>query len=77
MEKLKAIIAKIDLKTDSGRKDSDGKSQRWTIGKPGGPVSGAIYLPKGQVLPTELTIHFLAGSKEHEQMKENIVEGKK
>jgi len=73
MEKLPAITAKIDLKTDFG---TGAKLQRWTIGKPGAEVSGAIYLPKGMVLPTELTIHFLAGSKKHEQMKENIVEDK-
>ena len=74
MEKLKAIIAKIDLKTDSGVKGLSGTSQRWTIGKPGDPISGAIYLSKDIVLPCKITIGFLAGSKEHEQMKENLVE---
>ena len=69
MEKLPAIIAKIDLK-------STGTSQRWTIGKLGDPVSGAIYIPKDTILPTKIVIGFLAGSKEHEQMKENIVEDK-
>ena len=73
MEKLPAITAKIDLKTDFG---TGAKYQRWTIGKPGAQVSGAIYLPKDVKLPTEITIGFLAGSKEHEQMKENIVEDK-
>jgi hypothetical protein len=74
MKKLPAIIAKIDLKTDFG---TGAKLQRWTIGKPGAAVSGAIYLPKDVKLPCEITIGFLAGSKEHEQMKENIVEDKK
>jgi hypothetical protein len=63
MEKLTAIIAKIDL-------GSDGTSQRWTIGKPGGAVSGAIYLPKNVKLPCEITIGFLAGSAQHEKNKE-------
>ena len=64
---IPSITAKIDLKTDFG---TGAKSQRWTIGKPGDDVSGAIYLPKDQKLPTEITIGFLAGSKEHETMKE-------
>lgn len=55
---LPSITAKIDL-------NSTGTSQRWTIGKPGDAVSGAIYLPKDIVLPAGLTIHFLAGSFEH------------
>jgi hypothetical protein len=63
MEKLKAIIAKIDL-------TSEGTSQRWTIGKPGGAVSGALYLPKDVKLPNEITIGFLAGSVRHEKNKE-------
>ena len=63
MEKLPAILAKIDLK-------SIGTSQRWTIGKPGGAVSGAIYLPKDVILPCEITIGFLAGSVQHEKNKE-------
>jgi hypothetical protein len=63
MEKLKAIIAKIDL-------NSDGTSQRWTIGNPGDAVSGAIYLPKDTILPCEITIGFLAGSIRHEKNKE-------
>jgi len=62
-EELPSIIAKIDLKTDFG---TGAKLQRWTIGKPGDPVSGAIYLPKDVKLPCEITIGFLAGSKEHE-----------
>jgi len=52
MEKLKAILAKIDP-------TSTGTSQRWTIGKPGDAVSGAIYLPKDIKLPCEITIGFL------------------
>jgi hypothetical protein len=63
MEKLPSILAKIDL-------TSTGTSQRWTIGKPGDPISGAIYLPKDVLLPTEITIGFLAGSARHEKMKE-------
>ena len=63
MEKLKAIIAKIDL-------TSEGTSQRWTIGNPGDAVSGAIYLPKDVILPIEITIGFLAGSVRHEKNKE-------
>lgn len=59
MQKLPAILAKIDLK-------STGTSQRWTIGKPGDSVSGAIYIPKDTILPTEIVIGFLAGSKDHE-----------
>jgi len=64
---LPSIIAKIDPK-------STGTSQRWTIGKPGDANSGAIYLPKDLVLPAKITIKFFAGSKEHEQMKENLEE---
>ena len=56
MEKLPTIIAKIDL-------TSTGTSQRWTIGKPGDSISGAVYLPKDVALPTEITIGFLAGLK--------------
>ena len=67
MEKLKTIIAKIDL-------TSTGTSQRWTIGKPGDAVSGALYLPKDIILPTELTIGFLAGSAQHERNKKEVVE---
>jgi len=52
MEKLKAILAKIDP-------TSTGTSQRWAIGKPGDAVSGAIYLPKDIKLPCEITIGFL------------------
>lgn len=52
MEKLKAILAKIDP-------TSTGTSQRWVIGKPGDAVSGAIYLPKDIKLPCEITIGFL------------------
>jgi hypothetical protein len=63
MEKLKAILAKIDLK-------SGGTSQRWTIGKPGDAVSGALYLPKDTILPCEITIGFLAGSAQHEKNQE-------
>jgi hypothetical protein len=59
MKKLPAILAKPDL-------TSKGKSQRWFIGKPGDAVSGAIYLPKDVDLPTEITIGFLLGSREHE-----------
>jgi|GEM_PF-2311615 len=70
MEKLPSILAKIDLKTDSGRKDASATHQRWTIGKPGDAVSGALYLPKDVILPCEITIGFLAGSKEHEVNKE-------
>lgn len=55
MEKLTAIMAKIDLK-------STGTSQRWTIGEKGGAVSGALYLPKDVKLPCEITIGFLANS---------------
>ena len=62
MEKLKAILAKIDLK-------SIGTSRRWTIGKKGDAVSGALYLPKNVKLPCEITIGFLAGEKEHEENK--------
>ena len=64
MEKLPTIFAKVDL-------TSTGTSQRWTIGKPGDPVSGAIYLPKDVILPTEITIGFLAGSIRHEKNKES------
>ena len=67
MEKLKTIIAKIDL-------TSTGTSQRWTVGKPGDAVSGALYLPKDIILPTELTIGFLAGSAQHERNKKEVVE---
>jgi hypothetical protein len=63
MEKLPSITAKIDLKTDQGVKGLSGTSQRWTIGKPGDPISGALYLPKDIALPTEITIDFLAGLK--------------
>jgi hypothetical protein len=70
MEKLKAIFAKIDLKTDSEVKGLSGTSQRWTVGKPGDAVSGALYLPKDVILPIEITIGFLAGSREHEVNKE-------
>ena len=54
MKKLKAILAKID-------ETSTGTSQRWTVGKPGGEVSGALYLPKDVQLPCEIIIGFLAG----------------
>ena len=64
MEKLPTILARVDL-------TSTGTSQRWTIGKPGDPVSGAIYLPKDVILPCEITIGFLAGSIRHEKNKEN------
>jgi hypothetical protein len=64
---LSSITAKIDLKCT-------GTSQHWVIGKKGDAISGGIYVPKDMILPAELTIHFLAGSKEHEQMKENLVE---
>jgi hypothetical protein len=57
MEKLKAILAKLDTK-------SAGTSQRWTIGKPGDAVSGALYLPKDVKLPCEITIGFLTGKRE-------------
>ena len=63
MEKLPAILAKIDLK-------SEGTSQRWTIGEPGDAVSGAIYIPKDVILPIEITIGFLAGSVQHGKNKE-------
>ena len=58
MEKLKAILAKIDP-------TSTGTSQRWLIGKPGDAISGALYLPKDTTLPSEITIGFLSreGSK--------------
>ena len=62
MEKLPTIIAKIDL-------TSTGTSQRWTIGKKGDDVSGALYLPKDVKLPCEITIGFLAGSVLHEKNK--------
>jgi hypothetical protein len=58
MEKLKAIIAKKDPK-------SEGTSQRWIVGKVGSPVSGALYLPKDAKLPCEITIGFLTGEEEH------------
>jgi hypothetical protein len=64
MEKLPSITAKIDLR-------STGTSQRWIIGKPGDEISGALYLPKGIKLPAEITISFLAGSKEHEVNKDD------
>ena len=67
MEKLTAIIARIDPK-------SEGTSQRWTIGKPGDAVSGAIYLPKDVNLPCEITIAFLAGSVRHEKIQEEVEE---
>lgn len=70
MEKLPSITAKIDLKTDQGVKGLSGTSQRWTIGKPGDEISGTIYVSKDLVLPAELTICFLAGSKEHEVNQE-------
>ena len=72
MEKLPAILAKIDLKTDSAVKGLSGTSQRWTIGKPGATISGAIYLPKDIVLPCEIVISFLAGSALHEKNKEEV-----
>ncbi len=59
MEKLPAITAKID-------KTSSGTSQRWTVGKPGDEVSGALYLPKGVKLPCEITISFLTGGLSNE-----------
>lgn len=49
MEKQIKITAKIDL-------TSTGTSQRWTIGKPGDEVSGALYLPKDLDLPCEFVI---------------------
>lgn len=60
MEKLKAILAKID-------KTSKGTSQRWTIGKPGDEVSGALYLPKNVKLPCEITIGFLIGTNKEDK----------
>ena len=54
MEKLKAILAKIDH-------TSTGTSQRWTVGKPGDAISGALYLPKDVKLPCEIVIGFLGG----------------
>ena len=69
MEKLPAIIAKIDLKTDFG---TGAKLQRWTIGAPGDAVSGALYLPKDVILPCEIVIGFLAGSVRHEKNKEEV-----
>ena len=63
MEKLSAIIAKVDLR-------SKGTSQRWAIGKPGNAVSGALYLSKDVKLPCEITIGFLAGSVRHKKNKE-------
>ena len=67
MEKLKARLAKIDL-------TSTGTSQRWIVGKPGAPVSGALYLPKDVKLPCEITIGFLAGSREHEVNKKEVLD---
>lgn len=55
MEKLTAINAKID-------KTSTGTSQRWTVGKRGSKVSGALYLPKDVKLPCEITIGFFNNS---------------
>jgi hypothetical protein len=65
MEKLTAIIARIDLK-------STGTSQRWTIGKRGGAVSGALYLPKDVKLPCGITIGFLANSDIHINNKKEV-----
>ena len=62
MEKLSAIIAKVDLR-------SKGTSQRWTIGKPSDAISGTLYLPKDIKLPCEITIGFLAGSVRHKKNK--------
>jgi len=67
VNELPLIIAKIDL-------TSTGTSQRWTIGKPGDEISGAIYLPKDLVLPAEIIISFLAGSKEHEKKKKEVLD---
>ena len=67
VNELPLTTAKIDP-------TSTGTSQRWTINKPGDEISGAIYLPKGLVLPAEITICFLAGSKEHEKLKEEVDE---
>ena len=58
VNELPLTKAKIDL-------TSTGTSQRWTINEPGDEISGAIYLPKDLTLPAEITICFLAGSKEH------------
>lgn len=52
MKKLNAKIAKIDP-------TSEGKSQRWIVGKRGDEVSGALYLPKDVELPCEIVIGFL------------------
>ena len=52
MEKLEAIIAKIDP-------TSTGTSQRWIVGLPNGVVSGALYLPKNMKIPCKITIGFL------------------
>jgi hypothetical protein len=69
LNKLPSLTAKIDLKCT-------GTSQHWVFGKPGDAVSGGIYVPRDMTLPAELTISFLAGSKEHERMRENIVDEK-
>ena len=63
MEKLPAINAKID-------KTSTGTSQRWTVGKRGSKVSGALYLPKDVKLPCEITIGFFNNSELRLERKE-------
>ncbi len=64
MEKLPAITAKIDPKCT-------GTSQHWTIENPGDEISGGLYVSRDLKLPAEITISFLAGSKEHEINKED------
>lgn len=57
MEKLTAIMAKIDTKAPK-----DAKLQRWTVGSLGTQVKGALWLPRDVKLPTEITIGFLNNS---------------
>lgn len=57
MEKLTAVMAKIDTKAPK-----DAKLQRWTIGSLGTQVKGALWLPRDVKLPCEIVIGFLNNS---------------
>lgn len=69
MEKLTAVMAKIDTKAPK-----DAKLQRWTIGSLGTQVKGALWLPRDVKLPCEIVIGFLANSNIRIKNKKEINE---